>query len=528
MGEEGLPFIKQIAFADIKPSLILASPKHKEICDLYSNVSIILFSKQKNLQLNQPNQGIIPLNKIGEIILNKLKIDIEKNFGEGIFGIELSDKGFINFKCLKDNLKKELIDESLEPQKIQKKIPKPKFIKTKKTEQQVNLDPLLAPKELILTEANDKKDNHNIEVGPMILEGIEDKKENPNIEGSSKISVPEQIKKVQFISEQNEEISKEKMEIGMKPTSDLSIKQSENASSLNQKLEIEDINPYFMEHLPNQCKEPKHKYTVELYPAIFTTESFDLYKTYQEVVHQEKEKMPSSYKNFLCMSPLYDLNNIEEASDYTKIRENLDKQRKFLNQGFFPKYRGSYHMYHRIDSKLVAVGVIDITNTVVSSVYFFYDPSLKFINLGMIGALKEIEYIKMVQSKFDKELKYYYMGYYIQDCQKMVYKGTYEPSELLCPITYSWMPLIQSAPLIDKTPFSRLAPSEIIIDKDMDIPFDEIEKYLKELKMIQNGNFILFSEMKSRIRITLKNLLRDLFSKMGRILMNKVIFTLSY
>lgn len=33
------------------------------------------------------------------------------------------------------------------------------------------------------------------------------------------------------------------------------------------------------------------------------------------------------------------------------------------------------------------------------------------------------------------------MGFYIQDNQKMAYKGDYRPSELLCPITYRWVPL---------------------------------------------------------------------------------------
>ena len=76
----------------------------------------------------------------------------------------------------------------------------------------------------------------------------------------------------------------------------------------------------------------------------------------------------------------------------------------------------------------------------MSSVYYFYDPAYLDYNIGTVGALIEIEWIKRM-SRYFPEFKYYYMGYYIQNTPKMVYKGEYEPSELLCPITFSWVEL---------------------------------------------------------------------------------------
>jgi arginine-tRNA-protein transferase len=98
-------------------------------------------------------------------------------------------------------------------------------------------------------------------------------------------------------------------------------------------------------------------------------------------------------------------------------------------------------MYHRIDGELFAVGVLDFTPSVSSSVYFFYDPKYEFLSPGTLGAIREIEYVNRITKDFDKEFKYYYMGYYIQSCQKSIYKGQYEPSYLLCPETYRWYPL---------------------------------------------------------------------------------------
>ena len=85
-------------------------------------------------------------------------------------------------------------------------------------------------------------------------------------------------------------------------------------------------------------------------------------------------------------------------------------------------------MLHRIDGKLFAVGILDYTPETLSSVYLVYDPEYSFLTPGILCALKEIEYTQLIQEKFDSKFKYYYMGFYFQDCQKSVYKGTFKPS----------------------------------------------------------------------------------------------------
>ena len=81
----------------------------------------------------------------------------------------------------------------------------------------------------------------------------------------------------------------------------------------------------------------------------------------------------------------------------------IDTEREFKDEGVHPGL-GAYHMYHRIDGKLVAVGIIDITRTVLNSAYFIYDPDLKFLNLGVVGALMEMQYMNMIQEKYNPHL----------------------------------------------------------------------------------------------------------------------------
>jgi arginyl-tRNA--protein-N-Asp/Glu arginylyltransferase len=86
---------------------------------------------------------------------------------------------------------------------------------------------------------------------------------------------------------------------------------------------------------------------------------------------------------------------------------------------------GAYHMYHRIDGKLVAVGVIDICNTLINSAYFTYDPDYKFLNFGIVGAIIEMEYLRLIRASFNSKMTMYHLGELSIDCPKVNYKLNY-------------------------------------------------------------------------------------------------------
>jgi arginine-tRNA-protein transferase len=51
---------------------------------------------------------------------------------------------------------------------------------------------------------------------------------------------------------------------------------------------------------------------------------------------------------------------------------------------------GSFHQQYWLDGKLIAVGVVDILPSCVSSVYFFYDPEYSYLSLGTYAALRYV------------------------------------------------------------------------------------------------------------------------------------------
>jgi arginyl-tRNA---protein transferase len=70
-----------------------------------------------------------------------------------------------------------------------------------------------------------------------------------------------------------------------------------------------------------------------------------------------------------------------------------------------------------INGKLFAVSVIDITPTVLSSVYLFYDPQYAFLNPGTFCAIREIEYVnQMRKTGHMPQMEYYFLGFFIKDC----------------------------------------------------------------------------------------------------------------
>ena len=198
--------------------------------------------------------------------------------------------------------------------------------------------------------------------------------------------------------------------------------------------------------------------TIETTIPSITDEIFELYKSYQIAVHGDTpdEITVEGFERFLVASSLnYKLNDnisIISISSSSSSQSTSNTNHRIQNIQY-----GTYHQLYRLNNKLIAVGVIDILPSGLSSVYTFYDPNYRHLTLGKYTALKEIEFCH------ENNLEFYYMGYYIHSCIKMRYKGEYKPSELLCPTTLQWYSLEHCMPLLNIfkfTPFDPLLVEE--------------------------------------------------------------------
>jgi len=90
-----------------------------------------------------------------------------------------------------------------------------------------------------------------------------------------------------------------------------------------------------------------------------------------------------------------------------------------------------------VDGQLIAVGVVDILPLCLSSVYLFYDPAYQHLSLGIYTALAEVDWVRRYQLTHPR-CEYYYMGFTIVTCAKMLYKSTFRPAQLLCDVRRTW------------------------------------------------------------------------------------------
>lgn len=85
---------------------------------------------------------------------------------------------------------------------------------------------------------------------------------------------------------------------------------------------------------------------------------------------------------------------------------------------------GKEVLYFR-DDRLVGVDLIDITEDGISSIYFYYDPDYSPFSLGTYSLLMQIELAKRM------DLRWIYLGYWVDGCRSFAYKMNYRPLEIL-------------------------------------------------------------------------------------------------
>ena len=78
----------------------------------------------------------------------------------------------------------------------------------------------------------------------------------------------------------------------------------------------------------------------------------------------------------------------------------------------------------RLNKRLVAVAVTDMVSDGLSAVYSFFEPEMENRSLGTYCILKQIDYAK------ELGLSYVYLGYWIEDHEKMHYKSNFKPLQL--------------------------------------------------------------------------------------------------
>lgn len=128
-------------------------------------------------------------------------------------------------------------------------------------------------------------------------------------------------------------------------------------------------------------------------PSRYDPEHFAIYKAYIAARHANggmDNPTPSDYEKFLCLG-------IPETMCYE----------------------------FRVGEKLIGVAFVDVLEDAMSAVYTFFDPNESHRGLGTYAILWQIKAVATLNKTW------LYLGYWIKDCSKMVYKQAFRPAQVL-------------------------------------------------------------------------------------------------
>ncbi|HJZ58516.1 MAG TPA: arginyltransferase [Gemmataceae bacterium] len=97
----------------------------------------------------------------------------------------------------------------------------------------------------------------------------------------------------------------------------------------------------------------------------------------------------------------------------------------------FPTQEWCYHLGER----LVGVGYVDQLPEGLSAIYFYHDPDERSRSLGTFNVLS------VLAAAREQGLPHVYLGYYVEGCRSLEYKGRFRPNEVLRP-DGTWGPFL--------------------------------------------------------------------------------------
>lgn len=119
--------------------------------------------------------------------------------------------------------------------------------------------------------------------------------------------------------------------------------------------------------------------------------------------------------------PLYETYIAAYHSDGSMFPASYEQYRGFIHCA----WKNPVFIEGRDNGKLIGVAVTDITNSGLSALYTFYSPEYNKSSLGTFFILQQIKIAKQ------KQLPYLYLGYQIEECNKMNYKNKFHPHQRL-------------------------------------------------------------------------------------------------
>lgn len=132
----------------------------------------------------------------------------------------------------------------------------------------------------------------------------------------------------------------------------------------------------------------------------------------------------------------FDKDHFELFARYVKARHNGAGMDPATPENYWSfvtsRWCATWLHEFRLDETLLAVAVVDRLNEGLSAVYTFFDPLQQTRGLGTFAILWQIAETKRLG------LPWVYLGYWIEQCDRMAYKALFTPHEIFVPERWGW------------------------------------------------------------------------------------------
>ncbi|PIQ95318.1 MAG: arginyltransferase [Nitrospinae bacterium CG11_big_fil_rev_8_21_14_0_20_56_8] len=114
---------------------------------------------------------------------------------------------------------------------------------------------------------------------------------------------------------------------------------------------------------------------------------------------------------------------LEHKNRFQPLKDDVEDEQNF-RLSFYVNMPFGLEFEYYLDGKLVGAALADRTKNTFSAIYTFYRLTDPQISLGTFSILQQIEFCRR------KDVKYFYLGYYIPGNPSLMYKANFRPNEV--------------------------------------------------------------------------------------------------
>ncbi len=147
---------------------------------------------------------------------------------------------------------------------------------------------------------------------------------------------------------------------------------------------------------------------------------------------QRRAKKRNAPTKIILQKPTITQTHIDLYNRYHLHKSQKDgwSHRSITQREYFENFVDGAHDFGKEvlyfhENKLIGVDLIDIVDDGISAIYFYYDPEFAKLSLGVFSLMYQIELARIL------ELKWIYLGYWVDGCKAFAYKPKFKPSQLL-------------------------------------------------------------------------------------------------